>query len=203
MSFFDEIIQKIFAHQKPDAPLEMIETIKRSVKEEIQYNKWTQSNEARSALVKISEAIELKKAGEKLVKPQVIISESTYANALSIVFSSRDDEAISRLLFDYFKEVILSIDYKLQVSERKLKETKGMLQVKEMFYLKPEIKAEDFDHPPIKQLYGNIILERVLLNNHPQFIKLQANIYNDRYYQPAKDFNDLVSFILKPNYECE
>jgi hypothetical protein len=72
-----------------------------------------------------------------------------------------------------------------------------------MYFLKPEIKAEDFDNPPIKQLYGNIMLERVLLNNQPQYLKIQANIYNDRYYQNALPFNDLLSFILKPNYECE
>lgn len=203
MSFFDEIIQKVFAHQKPDKPLEMLESVKRSVKEEIQYNKWTQSNEARSALVKISESIELKRLGGKDVKPQVILSESNYANALSIIFNNRDDEAISRLLMDYFKEVILSINYRLQVTERKIKENQNSVQVKEMYFLKPEIKAEDFDNPPIKQLYGNIILERMLLNNQPQYLKIQANIYNDRYYQNALPFNDLLNFILKPNYECE
>lgn len=203
MSFFDEIIQKVFARQKDDKPLELLESVKRTSKEEIQYNKWAQSNEARSALVKISEAIDLKRQGEKDVKPQVIIAESNYANALSIIFNNRDDEAISRLLMDYFKEVILSINYRLQVTERKIKEIKNSVQVKEMYFLKPEIKAEDFDNPPIKQLYGNIMLERVLLNNQPQYLKIQANIYNDRYYQSALPFNDLLSFILKPNYECE
>lgn len=203
MSFFDEIIQKIFAHQKPDKPLEMIESVKRSIKEEIQYNKWMQSYEARSTLVKIAESIELKRLGEKNVKPQVILSESNYANALSIIFNNRDDEAISRLLMDYFKEVILGINYSLQVTERKIKEIQNSVQIKEMYYLKPEIKAEDFDNPPIKQLYGNIILERVLLNNQPQYLKIQSNIYNDRYYQNALPFNDLLQFILKPNYECE
>lgn len=174
MSFFEEIIKKVFAHQKPDKPWEMIESVKRSVKEEIQYNKWTQSNEARSALVKIADAIDLKRLGEKDVKPKIILSESKYANALSIIFNNRDDEAISRLLMDYFKEVILSINYRLQVTERKIKENQNSVQVKEMYFLKPEIKAEDFDNPPIKQLYGNIILERVLLNNHPQYLKIQA-----------------------------
>jgi hypothetical protein len=203
MSFFDDIIQKIFAHQKPDKPLEMLESVKRTQKEEIQYNKWIQSNEARSALLKISEAVELKRLGEKNVKPQVIIAESNYANALSIIFNNRDDEAISRLLMDYFKEVILSINYRLQINERKLKETQNSVQLKEMYFLKPDIKAEDFNNPPIKQLYGNIIIERVLLNNQPQYLKIQANIYNDRYYQTALPFNDLLSFILKPNYECE
>lgn len=203
MSFFDEIIQKVFAHQKSDKPLEMLESVKRSIKEEIQYNKWIQSNEARSALVKISESIELKRLGGKDVKPQVILSESNYANALSIIFNNRDDEAISRLLMDYFKEVILSINYRLQVSERKIKENQNSVQVKEMYFLKPEIKVDDFDNPPIKQLYGNIILERVLLNNQPQYLKIQANVYNDRFYQNALPFNDLLNFILKPNYECE
>jgi hypothetical protein len=203
MSFFDDIIQKIFAHQKPDKPLEMLESVKRTQKEEIQYNKWIQSNEARSALLKISEAVELKRLGEKNVKPQVIIAESNYANALSIIFNNRDDEAISRLLMDYFKEIILSINYRLQINERKLKETQNSVQLKEMYFLKPDIKAEDFNNPPIKQLYGNIIIERVLLNNQPQYLKIQANIYNDRYYQTALPFNELLSFILKPNYECE
>lgn len=203
MSFFDEIIQKIFVNQKPDKPLELLESIKRTSKEEIQYNKWAQSNEARSALVKISEAIELKRLGEKNVKPQIIISESNFANALSIIFNNKDDEAISRLLMDYFKEVILSINYRMQVSERKIKEFQNSVQVKEMYFLKPEINANDFNNPPIKQLYGNIIIERMLLNNLPQYLKIQSNIYSDRFYQQALPFNELLSFILKPNYECE
>ncbi|MFN4234873.1 MAG: hypothetical protein ACK4IK_08715 [Bacteroidia bacterium] len=203
MSFFDDIIQKIFTNQKPDKPLELLETIKRTSKEEIQYNKWAQSNEARSALVKISEAIELKRLGEKNVKPQIIISESNFANALSIIFNNKDDEAISRLLMDYFKEVVLSINYRMQVSERKIKEFQNSVQVKEMYFLKPEINADDFNNPPIKQLYGNIIIERMLLNNLPQYLKIQSNIYSDRFYQQALPFNELLSFILKPNYECE
>lgn len=203
MSFFDEIIQKIFVNQKPDKPLELLESIKRTSKEEIQYNKWAHSNEARSALVKISEAIELKRLGEKNIKPQIIISESNFANALSIIFNNKDDEAISRLLMDYFKEVILSINYRMQVSERKIKEFQNSVQVKEMYFLKPEKNANDFNNPPIKQLYGNIIIERMLLNNLPQYLKIQSNIYSDRFYQQALPFNELLSFILKPNYECE
>jgi hypothetical protein len=203
MSFFDDIVEKIFTPDVPDKPMEMVESIRRSAKEEIQFNKWSQSNEARSVLVKISEAIAKKRNGKASLKPNVIISESNYANALTIIFSNKDDELLSRLLFDYFKEVILSIEYNQQIAERRIKENGAHVQTKEIYYLKPHIKADDFENPPIKQLYGNIILERVLLNNQPQYIKVQANIHNDRFYLPAKDFNELLSFILKPNYECE
>lgn len=203
MSFFDEIIQQIFASAQAQKPLEMLESVKRTTKEDIQYNKWIQSNEARSILVKIAEAVELKRKGINDVKPQIILAESNYANALSIIFNNNDDESVSRLLMDYFKEVILSINYYLQVAERKIKENKNSVQVNEMYFLKPVINSEDFNNPPIKQLYGNIILERVLLNNKPQYLKIQANVYNDRFYQKALPFNDLLAFILKPNYECE
>jgi hypothetical protein len=203
MSFFNELIQKIFESEKPDKPLEIIECVKRTQKEQIQYNKWLQSNQARSTLLKIAEAVELNRLGKKNVNPQVIIAESNYANALNIIFNNRDDEAISRLLMDYFKEMILSINYRIQLNERRIKENQNSVHLSEMYFLKPDIKAEDFNNPPIKQLYGNIIIERVLLNNQPQYLKIQANIYNDRYYQTALPFNDLLSFILKPNYECE
>lgn len=203
MSFFDEIVQQIFSSSKEQKPLEMLESIRRTTKEEIQYNKWAQSNEARSLLVKISEAVELKRKGISDVKPQIILAESNFANALSIIFNQSDDESVSRLLMDYFKEVILSINYYLQIAERKIKENKNSVQVNEMYFLKPVINSKDFDKPPIKQLYGNIILERVLINNRPKYLKVQANVYNDRFYQKAIPFNDLLSFILKPNYECE
>jgi hypothetical protein len=62
-----------------------------------------------------------------------------------------------------------------------------------MHYLKPHpgqstVKAN--------QRYGNIMIELVTFNEKPQYIKLMANIYQDRLFTEALNFDDFVRAML-------
>jgi hypothetical protein len=58
-----------------------------------------------------------------------------------------------------------------------------------MHYLKPQ---PGNDPNIANQRYGNILIEMVQYDDKPQFIKFMANVYQDRLFTQAGQFEDLM-----------
>ena len=77
-----------------------------------------------------------------------------------------------------------------------MEEINDQVKVTEKFYFKPPLQLPA-EGELISQLYGNVALEKVTVNNEPSYIKLLATVYSDRLYQDAKPFDQLMDGIFE------
>jgi|TARA_B110000285_G_scaffold159560_1_gene178048 hypothetical protein len=102
-------------------------------------------------------------------------------------------------LFDYLKERVLEMNYKLYMSDirtyNKTRNDKTWVETIERHYLKPRFKVLE-DHT-FDQMFGNIRVELLFRNDEIRNLKFSATRYNDRSYKEANTFNDLMRELLK------
>ncbi|MFN2422930.1 MAG: hypothetical protein ABR572_04070 [Cryomorphaceae bacterium] len=90
-------------------------------------------------------------------------------------------------LLEHFREVTEGLGYRQQIADRRMSERGADVHATERIYLKPDLLA-GFD-PPLDQLYGNVHLELVLLNEQPSYLKVMAHVYQDRNYKSPRSFD--------------
>lgn len=96
--------------------------------------------------------------------------------------------------FDYLKEMALRLDYHTQISDRRVFVRKNWVEKIEKHYLKPKpsfLRTDKF-----KQGFGNILIELVFRDNQPYQLKFSATVYQDRLYEDAKAFEELMELVL-------
>lgn len=191
MSFFDQIINKIFPKEKKNVILTN-EVLKRSQHEFDSYDEWHASDVSKEILDKIFRAYHLKKTDIKDPIP-IALFESDKANGFAIANCSTLLDSDYKMLLEYFKKQILSIGYRQSGSNRKVTAEQDRVITKEFYYLKPPIQME----PPINQRYGNISLELILYDEKPHYLKLMASVYSDRLYSEPENFSDLVEKLFE------
>lgn len=191
MSFFDQIINKIFPKEKKNVILTN-EVLKRSQHEFDSYDEWHSSDVSKEILDKIFRAYHLKKTDIKDPIP-IALFESDKANGFAIANCSTLLDSDYKMLLEHFKKQILSIGYRQSGSNRKVTAEQDRVITKEFYYLKPPIQME----PPINQRYGNISLELILYDEKPHYLKLMASVYSDRLYSEPENFSDLVEKLFE------
>ena len=97
-------------------------------------------------------------------------------------------------LLDLFKEKVLALDYRTQVSDSRTYSRQAWVETVERHYLKPRVDRKGEE--PFNQLFGNIMVELVLRNDKPYHLKFSATSYQDRLFREAGDFQDLVQAVL-------
>lgn len=100
----------------------------------------------------------------------------------------------AHFLFDYFKERVQTENYRVQISDLRTYNRRDWVETIEKHYLKPRI---DFD-PSEKQdqQFGNIMIELEIRNDKVHNLRLRATHYQDRQYQEARDFRELMQVLL-------
>ena len=191
MSFFEQIINKIFPKEKKNVILSN-EVLKRSQQEFDSYDEWHASDVSKEILDKIFRAYHLKKTDIKDPIP-VALLESDKANGFAIANCSSLLDSDYKMMLEHFKKQILSVGYRQSGSNRKVTAEQERVITKEFYYLKPPIQME----PPIDQRYGNISLELILHNDKPHYLKLMASVYSDRLYSEPESFSDLVELLFE------
>jgi hypothetical protein len=88
-----------------------------------------------------------------------------------------------------------------QVSlDRKFEEINDQVRLTEKFYFKPPLQVPIMGEI-ISQLYGNIALEKITIDNTPSYIKLLVTIYSDRLYKNPKPFDQFLDLLFEVNYD--
>lgn len=128
--------------------------------------------------------------------PQVHILESPYANGFAVTYEEPFDLKSFSRLFLAFSRRVLALGYEQVSLDRKFEEINEQVKVTEKFYFKPPLQLP-VEGELISQLYGNVALEKVSVNNKPSYIKLLATVYSDRLYQDAKPFDLLMDRIFE------
>lgn len=86
-------------------------------------------------------------------------------------------------LFDLIKERTLPLKYLPYVSDRIIYERPKFLETVQKHYLKPNYTQNTGSKA--HQLYGNILVEHILIDDKPSALKILATTYSDsKYYDP-------------------
>lgn len=193
MSFFDSVVGKLFGKQAPKTAF-IHETLSRSEKELDAFDTWEKSDTARPLIEDIERGYYLKKQGI-VSGVDVHILKSQYANGFAISYGEAFTEETFKHSFDWFKERVLELGYKLSVADRKISDKENYEETVEKWYLKPI--TEDLNTTVANQRYGNITVEKIDIDRKPNYIKFLASIYQDRLYTEALTFDELLENIFK------
>jgi hypothetical protein len=192
MSFFDELYLKLFPKENTSNKI-AYEVIKRSSRYKREYLNWLDSETMNYQMRQLHEGYWSKK--NKLQGNfDVHLLNSQYANGFALSYNEEMRKMEFQFLFDYLAEKIKLLNYKLSNSDVQITENDNAIETKEKHYLKP---INENIVKPISQQYGNILIEHILNNDQPSYIKLIATVYSDSLYLPAMPFEDLINHIFK------
>ena len=196
MSFFDDIYNKIFKG-KAEGPAELIhETLERTSRESESFLAWADSHKRTELLTEIYNAYHLKKKGI-VAKLNLHLLETKYSNGFAVTYDSEISADDFRNLFDFLKEKTLEFDYRLAQNDRRIIDRESFEEVIEKWYLKPQ--GLELEEKKTNQLYGNILIEYVMIDRKPSYIKLMANVYQDRLYSEALPFEEFIEKLFDRN----
>jgi hypothetical protein len=193
-SFFDDLYASLFKSG---------ERTQMNHKQNIEYKPidlelakvWSEGSEGSVVLAKLFRNYELKKL--KLEEmPRVHILDSKYAKGFAITYEDFFSPQIFSYVFLTFAQRVLVLGYQQVSSDRKLEEINDEVRITEKFYFKPPLQLP-VENEPISQLYGNLAIEKVTLNNQPNYLKVLATFYSDRLYQDPMPFEELANQLFK------
>ncbi|WP_375559752.1 hypothetical protein ACE193_18765 [Bernardetia sp. OM2101] len=204
MDFFDDIFKKLFPKRNKTIPL-IKENLKRSEKEELEFQVWSSSGDARYWFARIYESYHLKRQGQLSQDIEVHLFASAASNGIAITYTNAMSSKQFRFIFDKLKDSVLGLPYpyKIYTSDRAHYERTNYVETIEKHYLKPvygtnnQVENELKKERQLPQFYGNILIEYIQIDGEPSFIRLLANIYSDRLFLDALPFEELVEKILK------
>ena len=97
--------------------------------------------------------------------------------------------------FHYLKERILTLDYRTQISDRRVFSRKDWVETQQRHYLKPRTRKQRATAPArggIDQKFGNITVESELRDDRPWNLRLRATTYQDSLYGDPESFGALL-----------
>lgn len=189
MAFFDQVYDRLFP-QKPKGII-LHEVISRSAEYQARFESWKKSYKSSDLLKEVSTGYASKLVGIEC-EPNVHILKDKYSSGFAVSYNERIGKEYFQFMFDFLAERGKSQGYKVANSDWIVTEREEYTETVEKHYLKPETGTE----VPVDQQYGNILVEHILIDDQPSFIRLIVNGYSDRHYLPPRPFNDLLSKLL-------
>ncbi len=197
MSFFEKILKQLFPTQETSNTQKVpfvTEPIKRSQRYGQNYFRWLNEGAFKGVLHMIEQAYEKKRRNQPDLL-NVHILETAYANGFAISYNANlFSEETFCFLFDLMKERVLPMGYRLSVSDRRIYDRATYVETIEKYYLKPHMPQAEGGL--FNQLFGNVLLELVLVNNKPSYIKVLVSLYSDRLYTEALPFQEFKAQVL-------
>ncbi len=194
MTFIEDIIGKLFPDRQKK--LTYKENFTQSQDEMSATLDWMESEEGKGALNKVYNNLHLKKAGIT-DKPTLHVLASPYANGFAVTYEYPLTSKIFHQLFFSFGQRMLALGYQRVSLDRKMEELQDSVKITEKLYFKPPLSAASLGQK-IDQLFGNVSIEKVSLDDKPSFLKVLVTVYADHLYLPAKPFDDFVERLFNP-----
>ena len=98
--------------------------------------------------------------------------------------------------FHYLKERILDLNYRTQISDRRVYSRPNWVETQERHYLKPRTRQQRLAGPggrgSLDQQFGNISVELELRDDLPFNLRLRATTYQDAQYSEPQSFRALM-----------
>lgn len=196
MGFFDKIWKGITAKQQQMPKNEPIATeqIARGEDDRKQYFKWLHEGRGNQMSAIVHDSYRQKQQ-QTVGEFQVHLLKMPYANGFALTHHPSVTAKDFQFFFDWLKDRVEGMpSYRLINAERRIFDRANYVESKEKYYLKPIIDGSS--EPPFNQQYGNILIEQVLIDKQPSYLKFVANIYSDRLYTQALAFDDLIKDVF-------
>jgi hypothetical protein len=192
-SFIDDVFGKLFP--KKSKQVSVKENFKQSESEIHAGEKWEDSEDGRELIKLISKNYHFKKSGMNS-HPEVHILNSPYANGFAVSYDSPFNEKTFSYLFFAFGRRVVDLGYSRVSLDRKIEEVNDQVKTTEKQYFKPPLSNVDFGKK-INQLFGNISIEKVNVNDKPSFLKVLVTVYSDHLYQEALPFDQFIDLLFE------
>jgi hypothetical protein len=193
--FFDDLLKKIFPPRGGNQSLSVKENFLVKEKDLHDLEAWNTSEESKTLYDLVYRNYHYKRA-QINESPEVHVFSSVYANGFALSFGPPLDSNSFSLLFLGLSRRIIALGYEQVSLDRKLEEVNEQVKETEKFYFKPPLQLPK-EGELISQLYGNISLEKIRINQQPSYFKLLASVYSDRLYYDAKPFDDLMDRLFE------
>lgn len=103
-------------------------------------------------------------------------------------------------LFDLLKDRVQTLGYTLHSCDKLEVRHERYHEQVEKYVLTPP--ASDLSGTSLcNQLYGNVLLDYIKVNNHPGYIRFATNVYIDPYFSKPLPFDELLEKVLQPDEE--
>ncbi|WP_026955758.1 hypothetical protein [Algoriphagus vanfongensis] len=193
-SFLDDLLKKVFRGSE-QTPINHKENFTFKEEELAESKSWIASDTGRETLELIYRNFHLKRT-QIANRPEVHLFQSPYANGFAVSYDEPFTKGSFSALFLAFSERVLDLGYRQVSLDRKLEEVNQQVKATEKFYFKPPLQ-KTAENELISQLYGNISLEKITIDNQPSYIKFLATVYSDRLFQDALPFDQLIDHLFK------
>jgi|UniRef100_UPI0040485D6C hypothetical protein len=193
--FFDDLLKKIFPARGSHQPLSVKENFLLKDKDLQDVEVWDHSEASKVLYDLVYRNYHYKRA-QINESPEVHVFSSVYANGFALSYGPPLDVNSFSLLFLGLSRRIIALGYEQVSLDRKLEEVNEQVKETEKFYFKPPLQMPQ-EGALISQLYGNISLEKIRINQQPSYFKLLAAVYSDRLYHDAKPFDELMDRLFE------
>ena len=192
-SFIDDIFGKIFPNKK--SPVKHKENFTQSPDAEEITASWIASEEGKSLMNLIQKNYHFKTSGMN-ANPEVHILNSPYANGFAVSYDSTFDQKSFSQLFFAFGQRMLDLGYQKISLDRKIEEVNDIVRTTEKQYFKPPLSNVDLSKK-IDQLYGNVSIEKISVDEQPSYLKVLVTIYSDHLYLKARPFEQFMDDLFE------
>ncbi len=192
-SFIDDIFGKLFP--KRNTPMKHKENFTQTEEAIADVSEWVHSTEGKNLLNLVNKNYHFKTSGMN-ASPEVHILKSPYANGFAVSFESPFDEKSFSQLFFAFGQRMLDLGYQKISLDRKLEEINEAVKMTERQYFKPPLSNVDFKEK-IDQLFGNVSIEKISINDKSSYLKVLVTVYSDSLYKDAMPFDDFIDQLFE------
>jgi len=116
------------------------------------------------------------------------------ANGVHFAYSKDFTPRQFEFLFDLIQERTIALEYISYVSDRMIYEKPEFIETVEKHYLKPNFRINTGSKA--HQLYGNILIEHVLIDENPSYLKILSTTYSDSNYHDPLPFEEFLKKIF-------
>ncbi len=192
-SFIEDVLGKLFP--KKSSPINIKENFTQTESEKENTDSWLTSDEGESLIKLVFKNYHFKKSGIN-AHPEIHILNSPYANGFAVSYESPFNEKTFSQLFFAFGRRMLDLGYQRVSLDRKIEEIQENVRTTEKQYFKPPLNTADLTQK-IDQLFGNVSIEKVSVNDKPSYLKILVTVYSDHLYRPAKPFELFVEELFE------
>lgn len=192
-SFIDDVLGKLFP--KKSTPVNIKENFVQTMDEIQNTDSWMTSSEGELLMKLVFKNYHFKTSGMNS-HPEVHILKSPYANGFAVSYESPFNVKTFSQLFFAFGRRMLDLGYQRVSLDRKIEEIQDNVRTIEKQYFKPPLSNVDFSEK-IDQLFGNVSIEKVSINDKPSFLKVLVTVYSDHLYLKARPFDLFVEELFQ------
>lgn len=196
---FKQLLKNIFAdaEEKNQQVKPFVqEILARSDSEIAAYNEWLYSEKQLQTIAVFQSRLRYKDELSDGEQVQIEFIEGKATSGFVCYFNQQFFQPVEfQHLFDYLKQQVLTLEYKLYVSDTQTRLHQNDTITKERHYLKPKYSYDEAQQKTMQQ-YGNIIIELHKTNNEPEKIHFIVNRYSGFDYSEAISADELYEKIF-------